>query len=350
MYFLLFAFLLLLFFYITSVQGVATMYFNPEPSGVPSRLAPHVQYAHLAARSVPTRLKIFYSGTPPNSATQTAIAFAATLLDSFFLFKHDINVVVQWTDLSAIPNLLGSAGPTQVCAHPDSTNFRYVIIPTSLYSELTDGSFCPDASSSMHVSIQMNSHPPSAWYTGTDGNPPSNQIDLITVMMHEMVHGLGFFSGMLNGNGNYAYAPYGTLYDWFIFEGKFGWPVHYGLPVSNPAIVIPSILTNGLQSFKGDIGASSAATFLVYTPNPFQPGSSISHVAPSSSTTNRLMFPSISPGEAHHDIGGNVWAVMANLGYSTVANAQYATSTTGVATCLPTCEATSLNLFIDFIF
>lgn len=34
-------------------------------------------------------------------------------------------------------------------------------------------------------------------YFGTDGNPPSNQFDFVTVFMHELTHGLGFTSLLL---------------------------------------------------------------------------------------------------------------------------------------------------------
>src|SRR5262249_59824059 len=34
----------------------------------------------------------------------------------------------------------------------------------------------------------------SAWYYGLDANPPSGQIDLVAVVLHELGHGLGFLT------------------------------------------------------------------------------------------------------------------------------------------------------------
>ena len=322
----------------------STVYLNPLPANG-SRLAPHVHYPSFQTRSTPNRIIATYVGTPPDSATQSAIQFALSLLDTSFQLTHDVNVAIRWIDLSSIPGLLADAGPTQMCQHPDSTNFRYVLIPTSLYAQLI-GSPCPGASSSAHVSINVNSNPPTPWYTGTDGNPPPSTVDLVTVMMHEAVHGLGFLTGVANGNGNYLYAPYGLFYDWFVFGGRPGWPSHYGLPVQNPCLASPGTLTNNLLYFRGNVGDPSVANFQVYAPSTFQIGSSISHVNPSGDTTNRLMFPSLSAGEAQHDIGGNVWAAMANFGYPMSPVAQYATSTTGTSTCLPTCSGIRLDSFL----
>ncbi len=35
---------------------------------------------------------------------------------------------------------------------------------------------------------------PNTWYYGLDGKPPGNQIDFISVLVHELGHGLGFLT------------------------------------------------------------------------------------------------------------------------------------------------------------
>lgn len=325
----------------------AAVYFNPAPSSG-SQLAPHARYAaaHAHLRSTTTRIHINYVGTPPDAATQAAIQFAAALLDASFLFSHDVNVALHWADLSSVPGLLGDAGPAHLCPHPDSAHYRYVMVPAALYSELTGGSTCPGAGDAVHIVVELNSNPPLPWYVGTDGSTPGGQIDLVTVAMHELAHGLGFTTGVANGNGDYLFAPYGLFYDWFVMGGRPGWPATYGDPVSSPCLASPGTLTNGQLYFRGNVGDPSVADFKVYAPNPFSPGSSIAHVDPSGSSANALMFPSLAAGEARHDIGGNVWAVMANFGYNMVPVAQYVTTTSGSpSACVPTCSASTVYPF-----
>ena len=42
----------------------------------------------------------------------------------------------------------------------------------------------------------------SNWYFGTDGNPPSGKVDFVSVVLHELGHGLGFFGSATYDNGS----------------------------------------------------------------------------------------------------------------------------------------------------
>ena len=45
------------------------------------------------------------------------------------------------------------------------------------------------------LTASFNSNDKVNWYYGTDGNTPSGQFDFVTVVLHELGHGLGFFLG-----------------------------------------------------------------------------------------------------------------------------------------------------------
>ena len=47
----------------------------------------------------------------------------------------------------------------------------------------------------MHITYNQNF----TWYYGTDGNTPATQMDLMTVVLHEICHGLNF-----SGSAQYA--------------------------------------------------------------------------------------------------------------------------------------------------
>ena len=254
------------------------------------------------------------SATPPTAA-QTAIAAAVNVLSSYFNVSYAININASWVDLTAVsPTLLGQGKPAVQCRHPNTAGFAYVYVPGALYTPLTGAANCPAATDATHITILLNANPPAPWYYGVDGAPPSNAIDLMTVVMHELLHGLGFLSGVTSGAAAYPSAPYGYFYDWFVFSGITGWPAAYSTPVSNPCVASSAVLTTSPLYFKGTVGGTANAQFAVYTPGVFAAGSSISHVA-TAGTANRLMNYALSSGAAYHDIGGNVWSAMASFGY-----------------------------------
>ena len=264
---------------------------------------------------------VSYSASAPPSNVKFTIEDAAFILGTYFSVSYDVNILVAWSDLSATPNLLGEGGPTIMCAHPDTENMTYVYVTGALYTQLTGAANCPGALSSHHISIVLNSSPLTPWYFGIDGLTPANRIDLVTVVMHEIVHGLGMLTGVDDAVGTYAFAPHGFIYDWYIFyaNGVSGWPTEFTSPVSSPCVSNPLVLSNGALEFTGTFGNSSIQSFIVYAPVVFAPGSSISHVSPvGGSNLNRLMYPSIGSGQAWHDIGTNVWQVMATFGYPMV--------------------------------
>jgi len=255
------------------------------------------------------------------------------VLASYFNVSYAINLNVTWTDLSGInPTLLGQGKPAIQCAHPNAAAYKYVYVPGALYTSLTGASNCPGAPDAIHITILLNSNPPTPWYTGVDGAPPSSTVDLMTVMMHEMLHGLGFLTGVASGAAAYPSAPYGFFYDWFVFSGTPGWPAAYSTPVSSPCVASSSVLTTSPLYFRGTVGGTANSQFVVYTPGVFAPGSSISHVVVSSGTANRLMQYALQSGTALHDIGGNVWSAMASFGY-TMKNCAALTSA-GCAACI----------------
>lgn len=305
------------------------MFVDPSPAQLKSRLNPIVNYDQLASYEwgsggtsprASGQFVVTFTGVVPTSTIRNVFGAAAYLLQSYFVLSHDVNIRAAWVDLSATPNLLGEGGPSTLCAHPNSADYPYVLVPGSLYVQLTGASNCPGAVDNFHIDVQLNSHPTIPWYFGADGNTPVDKLDLVTVIMHEIVHGLGFVSGVYGAGAQYPFAPYGFAYDWYIFYtgGIAGWPTSFADPVSNPCITNPLLLSNGALQFVGTAGNASIWSFTVYSPTMFAAGSSISHVAPVGGTLNRLMYPSIGTGQAWHDIGINVWEVMATIGYSMV--------------------------------
>lgn len=136
------------------------------------------------------------------------------------------------------------------------------------------------------------------FYAGT-GTPGGSEYDLFSVLLHEMGHGLGF-SALINSDGT---AP-GTN------DTRFPFTSH--LFTESDDKVVDNTSGDFLVSVDWLVGDPGPIQFRgpevvtavgpdgeeVYTPDPWQQGSSISHWAPTPSMSDASMLPSFPPGDA----------------------------------------------------
>ena len=66
----------------------------------------------------------------------------------------------------------------------------------------------------LHLSVNSSIN----WYFGTDGQTPTTKYDLVTVALHEICHGLGFFDSFSSdgSNGSFGLGVFPLIYDTFI--------------------------------------------------------------------------------------------------------------------------------------
>jgi len=170
------------------------------------------------------------------------------------------------------------------------------------------------------------------WYTGA-GNPPANQIDLESVALHELCHGLGFVGPFwLQGGWPYI-GSYGNqaliIHANAIVQGT-GQQLGFQLPNLNNH---PNVYGLHIQDLGGDhltnpgrypnnstnLGAPLVSNNLffdlnrhqVYAPNPFVPLISVDHL----NDPNSLMRPSIGPGQRVRAVDHPVLQILNALGW-----------------------------------
>ncbi len=171
------------------------------------------------------------------------------------------------------------------------------------------------------ISTEFNSAFPS-WYFGLDANPPDGDFDLVTVVLHELGHGLGFVGsmtvagevgswGLVSNTG----ARYPVIYDRFAERGD-GTTL---LSLPNFSATLADALTSRAVLFDGPTArAQGAGLPELYAPDPWQPGSSYSHLdeaAYPAGTANALMTPNFRRGEATHDPGPLVCGALRDIGW-----------------------------------
>jgi hypothetical protein len=157
------------------------------------------------------------------------------------------------------------------------------------------------------------------WYYGTDGNAPGGTYDFVSVVLHELGHGLGFLGAMnvSGGQGTWGNGGYPVIYDRFTENGA-GQPL---LGFASPSTTLAAQLTSNNLFFDGPRAraANGGAAPRLYAPSSWQQGSSYSHLNEATygvGNPNSLMTPALSSGEAIHDPGPITRGIFEDTGWT----------------------------------
>ncbi|MBK5273562.1 MAG: fibronectin type III domain-containing protein [Desulfuromonadales bacterium] len=158
------------------------------------------------------------------------------------------------------------------------------------------------------------------WYFGTDGYPPASQHDFISVVAHEIGHGLGFTGSLTvsSGQGSWENGGYPIAYDQFTIDSSYQQLINT-VVYPNPSTILGSALTGGGIYFNGTnaTAANGGTKVKLYAPSTWSSGSSYSHLDYNtySTTANALMVYAISSGRAIHDQGTVTMGLLKDLGW-----------------------------------
>jgi hypothetical protein len=169
----------------------------------------------------------------------------------------------------------------------------------------------------MHITYNTNF----TWYYGTDGNTPVFQYDLMTVVLHEICHGLNFsgtmsYSSYSGGIGYWGTYP--NIYDVFMKDGSGTQLIDTGT-YPKYSIALGSALTSNDIWFHGTqaMAANGGQRVKMYAPSTWRSGSSYSHLDYDTfnGTSNQLMVFAVSAGESVHDPGAVTEGLLEDLGW-----------------------------------
>ena len=170
------------------------------------------------------------------------------------------------------------------------------------------------------IRIEMNSYYSNNFYYGLDGNAGS-LIDWVTVILHEVTHGLGFYP-LCGSNGAYSYTTstggssstnYPGIYDRQLYQGTTGNTCLTDLSQSQRASLVTSDnLYAGRQS-SNLLNANGGNRVKIYAPSTWQSGSSVSHWDQSVSNFSTFMkYAYVSP---LHTFNTRKIAIMRDMGW-----------------------------------
>ncbi|MEM7275679.1 MAG: DUF4214 domain-containing protein [Actinomycetota bacterium] len=252
-------------------------------------------------------LSVSYNASYPSPlSVQNVVNTAVAQWDSVLATNPSGPVVIEvfWSNLGN-PGLLGYAGP-------DGMFYGGGLPTSSLYpAALTNTLLGIDANGSSRAEVQVVLNAEllanNRWYLGTTGTPPGNQIDLLSVALHEIGHGLGFL-----GSGT---VPNGQT------EPSLNSPTYvYDEVASHAGAPITSVGDQGAALKSGDvhIQISTGLSYELYAPSSWSQGSSFSHFDESQyppGSPGSLMTPMLASGETARILDGPTLGVMARTGW-----------------------------------
>jgi hypothetical protein len=165
------------------------------------------------------------TGTTLGEQRLIAFTYAANIWGATLTSSVPIVVNAQFTALSCNETgaVLGSAGATRVYSDwpgvpKPGTWYSYALANKLFGAEIDSGDPGPQINSRFNVNIGTpGCLSASGWYYGLDSNEPSNRIDFVAVLQHEMAHGLGFqtFTSGLTGD---FFAGQPSIWDHYLLD------------------------------------------------------------------------------------------------------------------------------------
>lgn len=340
--------LILLMFSLLPAEGWAQVRFGSRVPGYSLRAADYVAVTYIppypedagkdAGESAAT-FDIRFSTNFPTEARE-AFRYAAQVWGRYLTSSVPIVVEAEWTSLPE--GTLGSAGPLLV-GNFTGAEYRNAWYPSALANSIAGRDLSAERAD---IFARFNSSFQS-WYFGLDGQVPSDRYDFVTVILHELGHGLGFTGSFEVDDGDTSNgdecpnAPAGWGC-WGIASstGSTPFPMVFDLFAEdddNVSLLVESVYPNpstelatALQSqaifFDGDFSTpvNEDIPISLYAPTTFDAGSSFSHLDESAFGTpsggpadpDALMTPFLARGEAIHSPGEITCAMFEDFGWA----------------------------------
>ncbi len=262
-------------------------------------------HGQVSGRRIDGTMTTTYERRTPRQVQDVIDAAVAAWDDSLTLSPAaPLEISVLWTDLG--PRLLGQAGTEGEYRDPAQfpTDRWY---PAALANQLAN--LDVNGASTPEIMIELNSGLGDDWYIGTEGNPAFGQIDLYSVVLHEIAHGLGFLGSAVSNRTDGVTIDHDppSIYDDLVVDAD-------GVPlVELDADRAIANLTS--EALFIDIGGGRLMP--LSAPTRFVNGSSYSHFDESIAETDAgaMMTPALKNGEVQRELDAAVLGVLNGIGW-----------------------------------
>ncbi len=249
---------------------------------------------------------------------KAAFTYAAQIWGTLVQSTVPISINACWANLTPA-DTLGHGGASKFFRDFTGAPVASTFYPVSLANALASTDLYP---SQEKIIIAYNAQQP--WYFGTDGNCPVGKYDFVSVILHEITHGLGFLGSWSyqGGVGSWGEIESTTgiplSYDRFIVNGSLQALLNTGL-FPNPSSALGSQLTGNNLYFYGAnaITANGGTAPSIYAPSTWSDGSSACHLGEVyRATANGLMVYSLADGYSIHSPGPITLGLLKDAGWT----------------------------------
>ncbi|UOQ51132.1 zinc-dependent metalloprotease [Hymenobacter cellulosivorans] len=287
------------------------------PAGPPARTrvaAPANFRPGTVPRPTAANFVVTYSANFPATA-RAAFDYAVGIWAAQINSPVPIRVYAFWESLG--PGPLGGSYPTTKFMAVNGGHRRNVLYPAPLAEKLAGRELNPTTDPDILLAFNSNQ----TWYLGTDANPGASQMDFVSVVLHELGHGLGF-DAQFRAFPEFPATAQGiplTLFTTHL-ENQAGQQLANPTLFANPSAALTAQLTSGQVYFGSPLAAAANGGQLprIYAPRSFSDGSSLSHFDEDTypaGNVNSLMTPFRGAGEAIHNPGPLMLNMLREMGW-----------------------------------
>lgn len=253
-------------------------------------------------------ISVTYNNFP--SSAQIAFQYAVDIWASILTSDVPITIVANYSSLNG--SVLGFAGANDFEQNFSGAPLPNTFYPAPLANKLAGTDLNPGTAD---ISCTFNSN--TNWYFGTDANPPGGRFDFVSVVLHELGHGLGTLGGSSvnsGGSGSFGFGGTPVIWDQFTELGN-------GTDLSTlSGVALGNALTSNDVFWDGSNGIDglNGTRPRIYAPGTWNGGSSYSHLNEGSygaGNPNSLMTPFIGSAEAIHDPGPALLGMFQDMGW-----------------------------------
>lgn len=271
-----------------------------------------------AARVKTATFEVEYVNFPDDNLARDAFQYAVEIWESALVSSIPIRIRAEWLNLD--DGVLGQALWGSAFSNFGGEQHQNTFYPVALAEKISRRELNSPSEPDIVASFNKNI----SWYYGLDANTPGGKMDLVTIVLHEIGHGLGFTDsydvkgqdGTVGLSSSAGPTPF--IFDIFVEDASGDNLLH---DFSSPSRSLATALESTNLFFAGpmSVGSLEGVKPELFAPAAFDNGSSISHLDErtfnAAADANRLMTPQIAFAESIHDPGDLLLAIFSDMGW-----------------------------------